>query len=163
MSLDQSLSATSLDLDLDSISDLLENPRSTSRNFTQTLTINDLSPTFTTPMHPNSLSNTTTNTSAYSSLTTSPKLAFSNLNSNQLSSFPSYVQPRENFNFDPSRSLEFQTDVKRFRSASMNDGPSLYPQQNKQGISDSSHSYFNYFSFLSLSCDSHTIFRSLSI
>lgn len=147
ISLDQSLSATSLDLDLDSISDLLENPRSTSRNFIQTLTINDLSPTFTTPMHPNSL----TNTSAYSSLTTSPKLAFSSLNSNQLSSFPSYVQPRENFNFGPSRSLEFQTDVKRFRSASMNDGPSLYPQQNKQGISDSSHNYFKHFSFFSLS------------
>lgn len=131
MSLDQSLSANSLDLDLDSLSDLLENPRSTSRNFTQSLTINDLSPTFTTsPI----LSNTTTNTSAYSSLTTSPKLAFTNLNSNQLSSFPSYIQPRENFNFGPSRSLEFQTDVKRFRSASMNDGPSMYPQQNKQGI-----------------------------
>ena len=149
VSLNPPLSGAPLDLDLDSISDLLENPRSTSRNFIQTLTINDLSPTFPTSIHSNSLSNTTTNTSAYSSQATSPKLTLSNLNSNQLSSLPSYVQQRETFNFIPSRSFDFQTDingpldVKRFRSASMNDGPSLYPQQHRQGMSDSSHSYLN--------------------
>jgi len=48
ISLDDTLPITSLDLDLDSISDLLENPRSsssatTASSFTQSLNVNDLS------------------------------------------------------------------------------------------------------------------------
>ncbi len=130
-SLGESLSGTPLDLDLDSISELLENPRSTSTNFIQSLTITDLSPTLPSP-------NTTT-TSAYSSLGTSPKLPLLNQfpsflpsNNNNNSHLPPYVHQPDNSKFGASRPLEFQTnqlDVKRFRSASMNDGPSLYPQQ----------------------------------
>jgi hypothetical protein len=139
ISLDDSLSGTPLDLDLDSISDLLENPRSTtSTNFTQSLTIHDLSPT--TPK--NSLSNTTT--SAYSSLDTSPKLPLLNQfqifpPANNPSHLPPYIHQHDNSKFGASRPFEFQSningplDVKRFRSASMNDGPSLYPQQTKLG------------------------------
>ncbi len=133
VSLDDSLSGTPLDLDLDSISELLENPRSTSTNFTQSLTITDLSPTIP--------SSNTTTVSAYSSLGTSPKLRLLNQfpsfpPSNNNSNLPPYIHQHDNSKFGASRPFEFQTspsDVKRFRSASMNDGPSLYPQQTKLG------------------------------
>jgi hypothetical protein len=143
MSLDDSLSATPLDLDLDSISDLLENPRSTSSSFTQPLNIHHHSPTF---HHNRSHSNTTTTTtSAYSSLGTSPKFTGSSLNNNQFMqsnhSHPSaYIQRQDNSVFGASHSFDLRSntngpsDVKRFRSASMNDGPSLQYQQNKLGI-----------------------------
>ena len=130
VSLDDSLAGTPLHLDLDSISDLLENSRSNSTNFTQSLTITDLSPTMP--------SSNTTTTSSFSSAGTSPKLPL--LHQFSLSNNPSHLlsltHPRETSKFGASRPLEFQTnqlDVKRFRSASMNDGPSLYPQQTELG------------------------------
>jgi hypothetical protein len=150
MLLNDSLSGTPLDLDLDSISDLLENPASTSTtsSFTQPLNITDLPSTFTIN---NSQSNTTT-TSAYSSLGISPKFTTLSINTNPFQQFiqstnlhlPPYVQQQQNQQKDNSilgRSYPFelqsntngQSDVKRFRSASMNDGPSLQQQHNKLG------------------------------
>ena len=150
--LDDSLSVTPLDLDLDSISDLLENPpsSSTSSSFTQPLSINDLSSPFTINNNNNSLSNTAT-TSAYSSLGISPKFTTLSLNNNPFQQFLQsnnlhvlpYVQQQQqqdNAILGRSYPLELQSntngpsDVKRFRSASMNDGPSLQQQQTKLGI-----------------------------
>jgi len=137
MSLNDSLPPTPLDLNnLESISDLLENPRSS--NFTQALNINDLSST---------QSNLTRTTSAYSSLGTNSKSTILSLNNNHFQHFiqsnnshlPPYVHQQDNSILGASRSFELQSntngqsDVKRFRSASMNDGPSLQ-QPNKLGI-----------------------------
>jgi hypothetical protein len=151
ISLDDTLPITSLDLDLDSISDLLENPRSsssatTASSFTQSLNVNDLSPTLNNNNN-NSQSNTAT-TAAYPSLSLSPKFTILSLNNNHFQQFnqpnnshlPLHVQQQANTILSASRSFELQSntngpsDVKRFRSASMNDGPSLQQQQqNKIG------------------------------
>ena len=149
--LDDSLSATPLDLDLDSISDLLENPpsSSTSSSFSQPLNITDLPSTFTINNNNNSQSNTTT-TSAYSSLGISPKFTTLSINNNPFQQFLQsnnlhvlpYIQPQQQDNTILGRSYPFElqsntngpSDVKRFRSASMNDGPSSQQQQTKLGI-----------------------------
>jgi hypothetical protein len=150
ISLDDSLSTTQLDLDLDSISDLLENPRSsssttTTSSFNQSLNINDLSPTIN---NTNNNSQSSTTTSAYSSLGVSPKFTILSLNNNHFQQFiqsnnshlPPYVQQQDNSVLGALRPFELQSnihgplDVKRFRSASMNDGPSLQQEQNKLGI-----------------------------
>ena len=154
MLLNDSLSGTPIDLDLDSISDLLENPPSTSATstFTQPLNITDLPSPFTINNNNNSQSNTTATTSAYSSLGISPKFTTLSINTNPFQQFiqstnlhlPPYVQQQQNQKKDNSilgRSYPFelqsntngQSDVKRFRSASMNDGPSLQQQHNKLG------------------------------
>jgi hypothetical protein len=147
MSLNDSLPTTPVDLNLESISDLLENPRSSSSssttpNFTQSLNINDLSPTIN---NNNSQSNPLppTTTSAYS-----PKLTILSLNNNHFQQFiqsnnshlPLYVQQQDNSILGASRPFELQSntngqsDVKRFRSASMNDGSSLQQQQQQHKL-----------------------------
>jgi hypothetical protein len=142
--LNNSLSGTPLDLDLDSISDLLENPpsSSTTSSFTQPLNITDLPSTSTTFTinNNNSQSNTTT-TSAYSSLGISPIFTTLSINNNTFQHLPPYIQQPKQENSILGRSYPFelqsntngQSDVKRFRSASMNDGPSRQQQQNKLG------------------------------
>lgn len=142
ISLDNPLSVNPLDLDLDSISDLLENPQSsssTTSSFTQSLNLNDLSPTL------NKNSQPTPTTSAYSSLSISPKFTVLSLNHNHFQQFmqsnnthlPPYIQQQDNSRtFELQSNTNGQSDVKRFRSVSMNDGPSLQQQQhhNKLGI-----------------------------
>jgi len=99
---DDPLSSTPIDLDLDSLSDLLEPPRSASSSFSQQLNFNGLSLSFN--------NNSTTSSQNVNSF---PQFYRSNT-----SQPPPYVST----DFGPY-------DVKRFRSASMNDGPSLYPPQ----------------------------------
>ena len=135
--LDHSLSGTSLELDFDSISDLLDNAPSTestamTNNYTQPLNINDNS--ISVPnMFAHSQSNA--NTSAYSSLGISPQ--FTTLSIHPQANMPlfqflqqrpisipehdsssilatSYPLPLPTFSYNSS-------DVKRFRSASMNE------------------------------------------
>lgn len=125
--LDHSLPAPSLDLDLDSLSEFLDNPSSsTSTSYTQPLSINE-----------------TSTTSAYSSLGISPKFTSLSIHPNATFSFPSIPNqpsmPVQELN--PSvlgTSYPFQlpnnlpstsSDVKRFRSASMNDGNLTYMTQ----------------------------------
>ncbi len=141
MSLNDSLPTTPVDLNLESMSDLLENPRSSSTpNFTQSLNINDLSPTINNNSQSNPLPPIT---SAYS-----PKLTILSLNNNHFQQFiqsnnshlPLYVQQQDNSILGASRPFELQSntngqsDVKRFRSASMNDGSSLQQQQQQHKL-----------------------------
>jgi len=156
MLLNDSLSGTPLDLDLDSISDLLENPPSSS---TEPLNITDLPSTSTTfTLNNNSQSNTTTtSTSAYSSLGISPKFTTLSINTNPFQQFiqsnnlhlPPYVQQQQqqqdnsvlgrSYPFEVQNNSNGQSDVKRFRSASMNDGPSLQQHYNKLGKTNFSY------------------------
>jgi hypothetical protein len=180
--LDEALSSGApLELDLDSISDFLENPStvpsgasvtpmspvsSSSSNYTQPVNIYDMSPsTFT--LNNNSQSNTAA--SIYSSLGISPKFTTLSINqhhhpfspppqdSNNSSTFlqpfgqspirinsknnlhpPPYgQQQQQNSVLGSSYPFELQvnsgaSDVKRFRSASMNDG-ATQQQQTKLG------------------------------
>jgi hypothetical protein len=156
---DESLSVPPLDLDLDSISDLLENPSSssittttTTSDFTQPLNINDLSPTsttFTVNNNNNNSRSTSTTPSTYSSLGISPKFTTLTINNNPFQQFvqsnnvhlPPFVQQQQQDNSILGTSFPFAlqsntngpSDVKRFRSASMNDGPSSQQQHNKLG------------------------------
>ncbi|CAF2511533.1 unnamed protein product [Rotaria sp. Silwood2] len=152
--LDDSLYVTPLDFDIDSISDLLENPSSTgtTSSYTQPLDINDLSTTpttFTNNNTNNSSQSNTTRTSGYSSSDISPKFITLSLNNNHFKQFvqssnlnpPPYVQQQqqqqENSILGRSYPFEIQShtngpsDVKRFRSASMNEGPTSQQQHNK--------------------------------
>ncbi|CAF1082962.1 unnamed protein product [Adineta steineri] len=142
--LDDSLSVPPLDLDLDSISDLLENPSSSSiatSNFTEPLNINELTSTSTAFSMNNNNNSRSTTTSAYSSLGISPKFTTLSLNNHYIQSnnlhLPLFVQQQDNSIFGTSYPNELQSntngqsDVKRFRSASMNDGPSSLHQHNK--------------------------------
>ncbi|CAF0962297.1 unnamed protein product [Rotaria magnacalcarata] len=142
---DDPLYVTSIDFDLDSISDLLESQSSPgTSSYTQPLNINDRPTTFTNENNNNSLSNTTA-TSGYSSSDISPKFITLTIDNNRFQQFiqsnnvnlPPYVQQQEeNASFGRSYPFEIQSNtsgpsnVKRFRSASMNDGPTLQ-QQNK--------------------------------
>ena len=147
--LDDSLSATPLDLDLDTISDLLETPSPSTpmTNFSQPLDINGL-PTPSTGFSLNSHSQSHTNASAYSSLGISPQFNTLSLHNNPLVSLQQYFQsnnlhlpahPEQQDQSILATSYPFElpcnsngpSDVKRFRSASMNDGPSL--QESKLG------------------------------
>lgn len=161
ISLDNPLSVNPLDLDLDSISDLLENPQSSS-NFTNTLNLNNISPT--------TLQNTNTNLPTITrttSLGIGPKFTVLSLNHNQFpqimqsnnSHLPSYIQSQDNSTLNTSRPFDLSNntngslDVKRFRSASMNDGPSLL-QQHHNKLGKFPHSLSNLISFcFSLSLD----------
>ncbi|CAF1081503.1 unnamed protein product [Adineta ricciae] len=148
--LDDSLSIPPLDLDIDSISDLLENPSSSSSlitsNLSQPLNINDLSsPSSTFSTTNNNSQSTPTSTSAYSSLGISPKFTTLSLNHNPFQQYfqsnslqiPTFNPQHDNSVLGTSYPLPLQSnisiapDVKRFRSASMNDGPSLHQQQTK--------------------------------
>ncbi|UJR08307.1 hypothetical protein I4U23_012578 [Adineta vaga] len=150
---DDSLSIAPLDLDLESISDLLENPSSTpsssliTSNFTQPLNINDLPSTFTVNNNNRNKSfSTTTTTSTYSSLGISPQFTTLSLNNNPFQQYfqsnnlhlPTFTHQQDNSVLGTSYPLQLQThtngssDVKRFRSASMNDGPSS--QQHKLNL-----------------------------
>lgn len=146
--LDDSLSIPPLDLDIDSISDLLENPSSSSMtsNLSQPLNINDLSSSTFGTTNSNSQS-TPTSTSAYSSLGISPKFTTLSLNHNPFQQYfqsnnlqiPTFTPQQDNSVLGTSYPQQLQShtsttpDVKRFRSASMNDGPSLHQQQIKIG------------------------------
>ncbi|CAF3395553.1 unnamed protein product [Rotaria socialis] len=143
--IDDPLYVTSIDFDLDSISDLLENQSSPgTSSYTQPLNINDLPTTYTNENNNNSLSNTTA-TSGHSSSDISPKFITLSIDNNRFQQFtqsnnvnlpPSVQQQQENAILGRSYPFEIQSntsgpsDVKRFRSASMNDGPTLQ-QQNK--------------------------------
>ena len=150
--LDDSLSIPPLDLDIDSISDLLENPSSSSplitSNLSQPLNINGLSsPSSTFSTTNNNSQSTPTSTSAYSSLGISPKFTTLSLNHNPFQQYfqsnnlqiPTFVPQQDSsvlgtsYPLPPQSHTSITPDVKRFRSASMNDGPSLHQQQTKLG------------------------------
>jgi hypothetical protein len=146
--LDHSLPVTPLNFDFDSLSDLLENPSSSNTSYTQPWTINEhlsSSDNLLTTTN-NSQSNTTT--SAYSSLGISPK--FTTLSIHPASSLSlSYVPtktiqlakcPAEqeasvlatSYPFPlvmkTMSSASLSSDVKRFRSASMNESSTICQQ-----------------------------------
>ncbi|CAF0864538.1 unnamed protein product [Rotaria sp. Silwood1] len=152
--LDDSLYVTPLDFDIDSISDLLENPSSTgtTSSYTQPLDINDLPSiptTFTNNDNNNSSQSNTTETSGYSSTDISPKFITLSINNNHFKSYiqsnnlnqPPYVQQQQqqqqensilgrSYTFAIQSNTNGPSDVKRFRSASMNEGP-ISQQHNK--------------------------------
>lgn len=150
--IDDSLYPTPLDFDLDSMSDLLPNQSSPATScFTQPLNITDLTPTSGMFNNNNSHSIGTTGTSGYSSSDISPKFITLTIDNNHLQQFiqsnnlsiSSIVQQQQqqqqseqqendmlgrSYPFERQNNMNESLDVKRFRSASMNEGPMLQQQ-----------------------------------